>query len=328
MERAVPPLPTTNPIASRCPVRSRGSSSTTPRAVRGAPRPLRGRARRRPWSALLRRSPPASTSRRAAAGKRPRARRAVPGALPRGPPPSTAAGSSAISASGLIKGIGPAYAKQLVAAFGEDVFDVIERTPGVCAKSRASARRAPSASPPAGRTRRRSARSWSSCSRTASPPRAQCGSRRPTEPTRCRWSPPIPTAARDIRGIGFKIADQIAKKLGVSSTSAQRARAGLAWVLHEPPIRALRAAARTAARERRLAARHSTRCARTGARRRARDRRPRARHDRGEPCVFLRWLWEAERSIAERLDRLRRGEPPGARSTRRRRCRGPRRGSA
>ncbi|HEX2463924.1 MAG TPA: AAA family ATPase, partial [Thermoanaerobaculia bacterium] len=30
----------------------------------------------------------------------------------------------------------------------------------------------------------------------------------------------------------------------------------------------------------------------------------------GEPCVFLRWLWDAERSIAERLDRLRSGEPP------------------
>ena len=39
--------------------------------------------------------------------------------------------------------------------------------------------------------------------------------------------------ARDIRGIGFKIADQIAMKLGISSTSPQRARAGLAWVLLE-----------------------------------------------------------------------------------------------
>jgi exodeoxyribonuclease V alpha subunit len=41
-------------------------------------------------------------------------------------PPSTAAGIERYLGSGLIKGIGPAYAKRLVAAFGETVFDVIE----------------------------------------------------------------------------------------------------------------------------------------------------------------------------------------------------------
>ena len=36
--------------------------------------------------------------------------------------------------SGMIRGIGPAYAKKLVQAFGEKVFDTIERSPSACAK--------------------------------------------------------------------------------------------------------------------------------------------------------------------------------------------------
>jgi len=44
-------------------------------------------------------------------------------------PPSTEAGIERYLASGLIRGIGPAYAKRLVAAFGTDVFSVIEATP-------------------------------------------------------------------------------------------------------------------------------------------------------------------------------------------------------
>ena len=44
-------------------------------------------------------------------------------------PPSTVAGIERYLASGLIKGIGPAYAKRLVAAFGDAVFEVIESAP-------------------------------------------------------------------------------------------------------------------------------------------------------------------------------------------------------
>ena len=62
-----------------------------------------------------------------------------------------------------------------------------------------------------GRAEGRSARSWCSCTRTASAPRGRCGSTRPMAPTPCSVISENPyRLARDIRGIGFKTADQIA----------------------------------------------------------------------------------------------------------------------
>ena len=44
-------------------------------------------------------------------------------------PPSTLEGMEKYLGSGMVKGIGPHFAKKLVQAFKEDVFDVIEQTP-------------------------------------------------------------------------------------------------------------------------------------------------------------------------------------------------------
>jgi exodeoxyribonuclease V alpha subunit len=44
-------------------------------------------------------------------------------------PPSTLEGIDKYLGSGMVKGIGPHFAKKLVRAFGERVFDVIEQTP-------------------------------------------------------------------------------------------------------------------------------------------------------------------------------------------------------
>ena len=44
--------------------------------------------------------------------------------------PTTIEGIERYLASGMIRGIGPVYAKKLVAAFGERVFDLIEQEPG------------------------------------------------------------------------------------------------------------------------------------------------------------------------------------------------------
>ena len=44
-------------------------------------------------------------------------------------PPTTAEGIEKYLASGMIKGIGPIYAKKLVRAFSEAVFEVIEQNP-------------------------------------------------------------------------------------------------------------------------------------------------------------------------------------------------------
>ena len=45
-------------------------------------------------------------------------------------PPTTVEGIERYLGSGMIRGIGPAYAKRLVKSFGEAVFDVIEADPG------------------------------------------------------------------------------------------------------------------------------------------------------------------------------------------------------
>src|SRR3954464_9724690 len=44
-------------------------------------------------------------------------------------PPTTVEGIEKYLGSGMVKGIGPVYAKRLVAAFGEAVFDTIEAEP-------------------------------------------------------------------------------------------------------------------------------------------------------------------------------------------------------
>src|SRR5262245_1108960 len=44
-------------------------------------------------------------------------------------PPSTLEGIEKYLGSGMVRGIGPHFAKKLVQAFGEAVFDVIEQTP-------------------------------------------------------------------------------------------------------------------------------------------------------------------------------------------------------
>ena len=70
-------------------------------------------------------------------------------------PPTTLEGIERYLGSGMIKGIGPVYAKKLVQAFGEAVLDTIEQSPErLCARSPASAPSAPSASRRAGPSRR------------------------------------------------------------------------------------------------------------------------------------------------------------------------------
>jgi exodeoxyribonuclease V alpha subunit len=69
--------------------------------------------------------------------------------------PTTVEGIEKYLGSGMIRGIGPVYAKKLVRAFSEAVFDVIEQaTPVACEKSPASAQNARSASSQAGLSRR------------------------------------------------------------------------------------------------------------------------------------------------------------------------------
>ena len=62
-------------------------------------------------------------------GQRPHPRPAVQGAVPAHIAADSADGIEKYLSSGMIRGVGPVYAKKLVRAFGEKVFDVIEATP-------------------------------------------------------------------------------------------------------------------------------------------------------------------------------------------------------
>ncbi|MGI9488228.1 MAG: SF1B family DNA helicase RecD2 [Geminicoccaceae bacterium] len=149
-------------------------------------------------------------------------------------PPTTAEGIRKYFASGMIKGIGPVYGRRLVEAFGQDVFDVIETSPerlreiaGIGPK-RAAGIEAGWADQKAireimiflhanGVSTSRAVRIYKTYGIDA----IEVISRNPYQ------------LARDIRGIGFRSADQIAMKLGIEKTSLARTRAGILYALSE-----------------------------------------------------------------------------------------------
>ena len=108
----------------------------------------------------------------------------------------------------MIRGIGPAYAKKLLRAFGEKVFDIIETTPDRLREVdgigpvRAASILAP------GPSKRSCERSWCSCTATASVRRGRFASTRPTADAIQVMTENPYRLARDIRGIGFKTAER------------------------------------------------------------------------------------------------------------------------
>lgn len=148
--------------------------------------------------------------------------------------PTTLEGLEKYLGSGLIKGIGPVYAKKLVKAFGENVFDVIEQTPEVL-------QTLPGVGPHRARL---ITKGWSDQKviREIMVFLYQQGisTTRAVRIYKTYGANAIATIsqdpyclARDIRGIGFKSADQIAQKMGIAPDSPMRARAGLSHVLLE-----------------------------------------------------------------------------------------------
>ena len=136
--------------------------------------------------------------------------------------------------SGMIRGIGPVYAKKLVRAFGEKVFDTIEGEPerlrevtgiGPVRAGRITAAWAEQKivreimvflhSNGVGTAR--AVRIYKTYGADA----VQVMSENPYR------------LARDIRGIGFKTADAIAMKLGIEKTAMIRVRAGISYALTE-----------------------------------------------------------------------------------------------
>ena len=229
-------------------------------------------------------------------------------------PPSSREGIERYLGSGLIRGIGPVFARKLVETFGNAVFEVIDSHPG-------RLREVDGIGP----------------ARAAQIVEAWSGQKIIRDIMVFLYGHGIGTSravriykfygadaialikenpyrlARDIRGIGFVTADALARKLGIEKTAGIRARAGIAYALMQAidegqcglPRDELATAAQKlldvpaetieAALQAELA--EGTVVADTAD---------------GRECVFLAWLHATERQLADLIRALAVGRPPWA----------------
>src|SRR5271168_3033772 len=148
--------------------------------------------------------------------------------------PTSIDGIEKYLSSGMIRGIGPVYAKKMIRAFGDKVFDVIEAEPdrlrevdgiGPVRAGRITAAWAEQKIvreimvflQSHGVGTARAVRIFKTYGADA----VQVMSENPYR------------LARDIRGIGFKSADAIAERLGIEKTAMIRLRAGISYALTE-----------------------------------------------------------------------------------------------
>jgi exodeoxyribonuclease V alpha subunit len=214
----------------------------------------------------------------------------------------------------MIRGIGPVYAKKMVKAFGEKVFDVIEAEPDrlreVTGIGAVRAKRITDAWAEQKIVREIMAFLHSNGVGTARAVRifktygADSVQVMTENPYRL---------ARDIRGIGFKSADAIAMKLGIEKTAMIRLRAGISYALTEAmdeghcglPTGQLIPLAEElleAPRELILTALELERS----------DGAVIADKVGDTTCIFLAGLYRAEQAIADRLIRIVNGRLPWA----------------
>ena len=226
--------------------------------------------------------------------------------------PTSIEGIEKYLGSGMIRGIGPVYAKKLVRAFGEKVFDTIEAAPerlrGVTGIGPVRAKRITDAWAEQKVVREimvflhehsvgtaRAVRIYKTYGADA----VQVMTENPYR------------LARDVRGIGFKTADAIAMKLGIEKSAMIRVRAGISFALTEAmdeghcglPTEELIPLA-----EQLLEV--PPELIRTALDLELSEGTVIADHVGETPCVFLAGLHQAERVIADRLMRLLNGKLP------------------
>jgi exodeoxyribonuclease V alpha subunit len=249
----------------------------------------------------------------------------------RSSPPTTAEGIEKYLGSGMIRGIGPIYASKLVAAFGAEVFEVIEQAPERLREV-----------PGIGQVRAsRIAQAWADQkvvreimvflhSHGVGTARAvRIFKTYGNDAVQVMAENPY-RLARDIRGIGFRTADAIAARLGIEPTATIRLRAGINYALLEasgeghcglPTAELLRLAGELLAVERPGADPTDTSAAsrreplepaliQTALDLELSEGSVVADTLAGEPAIFLAHLHRDERRIAESLQELALGTPP------------------
>ena len=227
--------------------------------------------------------------------------------------PDSLEGIEKFLGSGLIKGIGPHYASKLVAAFGKEIFDVIDHDSASLEKVAGI-----------GRVRRlRIKQSWSETrairaimafllGHGVSTARAFRIHKVYGEEAIARVKNDPYCLSRDIRGIGFKTADQVAAKLGIEKDSDLRARAGVEHVLLEITQQGHCAYPRPGLVERagevlEIPEEIVERAVSFGV---AQKRLIEEQEESGEPLIYLASLHAAENGVADCLKRLTLGSHP------------------
>ena len=149
-------------------------------------------------------------------------------------PPSTPEGAQKYLASGAVRGIGPELARRLVEAFGDRVFDVIERAPQQLREVEGvGVKRAESISRSFVTQRNLRELMLFLHSHGLGTARAMRIHRTYGANAVARIRDDPYRLARDVRGIGFATADQLAQRLGVAKDASVRLRAGLHHVLDD-----------------------------------------------------------------------------------------------
>src|SRR5271168_311016 len=226
--------------------------------------------------------------------------------------PTTIEGIEKYLGSGMIRGIGPVYARKLVRAFGEAVFDVIEQQPGRLREvTGIGPKRAGRII--AGWAEQRVIREimlFLDSSGVGTSRAVRIYKTYGADAIRLISENPY-RLARDIRGIGFRTADQIAAKLSIEKTALIRVRAGISFALAEAmddghcglPHEELLALTRQLLEV-------PAELVETALGLELQDGTVIADDLDGRRCVFLAGLYRAEREIAEKLRALAVGKPP------------------
>jgi exodeoxyribonuclease V alpha subunit len=148
--------------------------------------------------------------------------------------PSSIEGIEKYLGSGMIRGIGPTYAKRMVKLFGKDVFDIIEAAPERLREVEGIGpmRAAKITSAWADQKVIREIMVFLHEHGVGTARAVRIFKTYGTDAIQVMSENPY-RLARDIRGIGFRTADLIAEKLGIAKTAMIRVRAGISYALTE-----------------------------------------------------------------------------------------------